>query len=105
MRNTRHLTTALLVLALTAPLFSACGGGPSVRTQPDDLDITARVKTALLNAKEIAAPSIDVETTSRVVTLSGRVASKEEEQKAIAIARSVPGVAEVKSILQISGKW
>jgi osmotically-inducible protein OsmY len=101
MRSTRHLTAAVLVLALVAPLLSACGAGPSVRTQPDDLDITARVKTALLNAKDITAPSIDVETTNRVVTLSGRVESKDQEQKAIAIARSVPGVSEVKSTLQI----
>jgi osmotically-inducible protein OsmY len=101
MRSTRHLTAAVLVLALVAPLLSACGGGRSVRAQPDDLTITARVKTALLNAKDITAPSIDVETTNRVVTLSGRVESKDQEQKAIAIARSVPGVSEVKSTLQI----
>jgi hyperosmotically inducible protein len=101
MRNTRPLTTTLRILALIAPLLSACGGGPSVRTQPDDLTITARVKTALLNDPDIVAPRIDVETVNRVVTLSGRVESKEEEQKAIAVARSVPGVAEVKSTLQI----
>lgn len=101
MRITRHLTIALLVLSLIPPLLSACGGGPSVRTQPDDLTITARVKTALLNDPDIAAPRIDVETVNRVVTLSGRVDTREEEQKAIAVARSVPGVVEVKSTLQI----
>jgi hyperosmotically inducible protein len=106
MRTTRHLTSAVLVLALLAPLLSSCGGGSRpVRTEPDDLTITARVKTALLNAPDIAAPRIDVETVNRVVTLSGRVQSKEEEQKAIAIARSVSGVADVKSTLQVSDKW
>ena len=106
MRSTRHLTAAVLVFTLLAPLLASCGGGGrSVRTEPDDLTITARVKTALLNAPDIVAPRIDVETVNRVVTLSGRVQSKEEEQKAIDIARSVSGVAEVKSTLQISGKW
>jgi osmotically-inducible protein OsmY len=36
-----------------------------------------------------------------VVTLSGRVASKQEEQKAIQVARSIGGVVDVKSTLQV----
>jgi osmotically-inducible protein OsmY len=35
------------------------------------------------------------------VTLSGRVTSKAEEEKAIALARTVKGVVDVKSTLQI----
>jgi osmotically-inducible protein OsmY len=35
------------------------------------------------------------------VTLSGRVKSKEEEAKAIEIARTISGVTDVKSSLQI----
>ena len=100
MRTTRTITTALLVVSLATSLL-ACGGSRSVRTEPDDLTITARVKTALLNDPEIAAPRIDVETVNRVVTLTGRVASKQEEQRAIQVARSIPGVADVKSALQI----
>ena len=101
MRTTRSVTTALLLVSLVASLLSACGGGRSVRTEPDDLTITARVKTALLNEPDIAAPRIDVQTVNRVVTLSGRVASKQEEQRAIQVARSTAGVVEVKSTLQI----
>lgn len=100
MRSTRSLTTTVLVLGLVASLVSACAG-KATRTEPDDLTITARVKTALLNDPDITAPSIDVQTANRVVTLSGRVANKQQEQKAIQVARSVPGVAEVKSALQI----
>jgi hyperosmotically inducible protein len=101
MRTTRTFTTALLVASLATSLLVACGGSRHVRTEPDDLTITARVKTALLNDPEISAPRIDVETVNRVVTLTGRVASKQEEQKAIHVARSIPGVADVKSALQI----
>ncbi len=101
MRTTRQFTTRILIVGLTAALLSACGGKSIARTQPDDLTITARVKTALLNDPDITAPRIDVETANRIVTLSGRVSSKQEEQKAIQVARSVPGVAEVKSTLQI----
>ncbi len=100
MRATRTLTTALVTVSLVASLLSACAGKTAARTQPDDLTITARVKSALLNS-DIPAPRIDVETVNRVVTLSGRVASKEEELRAIQLARSVAGVADVKSTLQI----
>ncbi len=100
MRTARTFTNALLIVSLAGSLLAACAGRSPARTQPDDLTITTRVKTALLNS-DIAAPRIDVETVNRVVTLTGRVATREEEQKAIQLARSVPGVAEVKSALQI----
>ncbi|MBA3888721.1 MAG: BON domain-containing protein, partial [Acidobacteria bacterium] len=44
---------------------------------------------------------IDVDTFKGVVTLSGRVKSKEEEQKAIELARQIRGVTDVRSTLQI----
>ena len=44
---------------------------------------------------------IDVDTFKGVVTLSGAVKSKDEEAKAVALARSITGVTDVKSTLQI----
>ena len=44
---------------------------------------------------------IDVDTFKGVVTLSGRVKSQTEEQKAVAIARRTDGVTDVKSTLQV----
>ena len=99
MRN-KSLVTSVVLTLLTVLGLAACAGKSPAR-QPDDLTITARVKTALLNDPEIVAPRIDVETVNRVVTLSGRVASKQEEQKAIRVARSIAGVVDVKSTLQI----
>ncbi len=102
MRTNRDVARVLVAAGLVAALLTGCAATPS-RRNVDDLTITTRVKTALLNAPpaEIRAPRIDVETLNGVVTLSGRVNSKEEEQKAIEIARSVAGVVEVKSTLQI----
>ena len=101
MRATREFATLILVVSLIVSLSSACGGKSVRRNVVDDLTITASVKTALLNDPAFTTPRIDVETTQGVVTLSGRVASKEEELKAIQLARSVGGVADVKSSLQI----
>jgi osmotically-inducible protein OsmY len=87
----------LLLLALTT---AACGA--TMRSGPvDDATITTRVKTAFLNDPVIRAERIEVKTFKGVVTLSGRVSSKQEEEKAVAIARKIRGVTDVRSTLQI----
>ena len=100
MKRYNPLTALLLVLTLLAPpLLSACG--KSVGETIDDATITTRVKTSLLNDPEVGGLRIDVDTFKGVVTLSGRVKSKEEEAKAVALARKIGGVSDVKSTLQI----
>jgi osmotically-inducible protein OsmY len=103
----KKLPAILLVFALCSPLASvACGGGAisprrNAATAPaDDPTITTRVKTALINDPGISA-TIDVQTFQGVVTLSGKVKTKDEEAKAIAVARSIRGVTDVKSKLEI----
>ena len=103
----KKLSAILLVFALCAPLASvACGGGAisprrnAATAPPDDPTITTRVKTALINDPGISA-TIDVQTFQGVVTLSGKVKTKDEEAKAIAVARSIRGVTDVKSKLEI----
>jgi osmotically-inducible protein OsmY len=93
-------TVFLLVVALIAPLLlGACG--KTVGETIDDATITTRVKTSLLNDPDVGGLRIDVDTFKGVVTLSGSVKTKDEEAKAIALARKIGGVAEVKSTLQI----
>jgi len=94
-----HIAAALLVVALAAPFAAGCG--KTVGETIDDATITTRVKTALLNDPEVGGLRIDVDTFKGVVTLSGRVKSKAEEQRAIEIARKVDGVKDVKSTLQV----
>jgi hyperosmotically inducible protein len=90
------LAPLLLVLGL---LSAACGA--AVHDNFDDATISTRVKTALLNDLAITATTIDVDTVKGVVTLSGRVKTRDEESRAIALARAVRGVADVKSDLKI----
>jgi hyperosmotically inducible periplasmic protein len=104
----RHNCSAVLIfaLALTPPVASlmltGCAKSISKPAQAatDDLSITTRVKTALLNDPEIAG-KIDVQTASGVVTLTGTVKTPAERDKAVAIARKVTGVSDVKSSLQV----
>ncbi len=100
MRKPSYATTILLVVALVAPLLlTACG--KSVGETIDDATITTRVKTALLNDPDVGGLRIDVDTFKGVVTLSGAVKSATERDKAVAIARRIGGVTDVKSTLQI----
>jgi hyperosmotically inducible periplasmic protein len=103
----------LIACLASCVLLSACaGGGQSVRTTPssgpavggamDDATISARVKVVLLNDPQVAATKIDVSTAAGIVTLSGSVKSKADEERAIQVARTVTGVRDVKSTLQIT---
>jgi hyperosmotically inducible protein len=49
----------------------------------------------------VSGTGIDVDTYKGVVTLSGRVKSQSEHDQALAIARQVDGVTEVKDALQV----
>jgi osmotically-inducible protein OsmY len=101
---------ALLILSLIGPIAStiACGGGGGggaaakpVTATLDDATITTRVKTALLNDPGVAGQKIDVNASAGVVTLTGVVKTKEEEARAIELAKKVGGVTDVKSSLQV----
>ena len=99
--NTFRNRAWLLALAIIFPIvLSACGtsGGETI----DDATITVRVTTALLNDPEVGGLKIDVDTTLGVVSMSGIVKSRGEEQRAIQVARGVPGVKDVRSTLQVS---
>jgi hyperosmotically inducible protein len=87
----------LIVLAL-----AAAGCGRSIGETIDDATITARVKTALLNDSQVSGLRIDVDTTLGVVTMSGVVRSQAEESRAVQLARQIPGVRDVKSVLQVN---
>lgn len=102
----KRIASVLLALTLVAPLASvACGGAATTRANVsgpvDDGTITARVKTALLNEKQMDPTHIDVQTANGVVTLTGTVKNKESEAKAIAVARGIRGVTDVKSSLRV----
>ena len=97
----RQKTWALRVatVVLIPLLLAACG--KSIGETIDDATITTRVKTALLNDSQVGGSRIDVDTTLGVVTMSGVVRSRNEEQRAIQLARGVPGVKDVRSTLQV----
>jgi hyperosmotically inducible periplasmic protein len=100
MKLHRRLTSFLLALTLIAPLLLT-GCGKTVARRIDDATITTRVKTALLNDPDVGGLRIDVDTFEGVVTLSGQVKTAVERDRALAVARKINGVSDVKSSLQV----
>ena len=90
----------LLAVLLAFVVTTACAG-KSVNTTVDDATITTRVKTAFINDPLVGGLRIDVDTFKGVVTLTGRVKSEQEQEKAIQLARGIRGVTSVKSALVI----
>jgi osmotically-inducible protein OsmY len=99
MSKLSYWKTWVLAIVLMAPLAAACG--KTVGETIDDTTITTRVKTAMLNDPAVGGMRIDVDTFKGVVTLSGRVKTQAEKDQAIAVARRIDGVVEVKDALQV----
>ena len=97
MRKPGYIKATALALVLATTV--ACG--KTVGEAIDDTTVTTRVKTAMLNDPAVGGLRIDVDTFKGVVTLSGRVKSQGERDQAIALARNVDGVIEVKDAMQL----
>jgi hyperosmotically inducible periplasmic protein len=63
--------------------------------------VTAKIKSKMALDDLVRARDIDVDTTDGNVTLSGRVHSEEERQRALALARETAGVRTVVDRLQL----
>ena len=87
------LLTSLLGCASTA---TQEGTGEYV----DDTVITTRVKAALFSEPALKSAEVNVETFKGVVQLSGFVGSQKNIDKAVQIARGVPGVTSVKNSMR-----
>lgn len=89
------------------PSSSARSPGPAEATGRevgealDDATITAKVKTALLQAPDVKGLDVKVETDKAVVQLSGFVASQAQIDKAVEVAKGVRGVREVQNKMSV----
>jgi hypothetical protein len=91
------------MLALAALTAGAACSKPIRPATVQDVQIAARVKTALVNDTTVGIYAVEVRVANGVVMLSGRLPSEALVARAIEIARGVPGVAEVRSDLIVGG--
>ena len=68
-----------------------------------DPGITSAVKAKLLADSMVSGLRIDVDTENGVVTLTGKVKSKAEAERAVMLARNTEGVTRVVNNLKVAG--
>jgi osmotically-inducible protein OsmY len=98
----------ILISAALALLLSVTGctsmTGQTAGQYVDDSTITASVKAKLTAEKAANFTRINVDTTNRVVSLTGIVESPEQKTRAQQIATEVGGVRRVDNNLQIQAR-
>ena len=67
-----------------------------------DAALTAKIKSKMALDDHVKARAINVDTAGSVVTLSGVVASKDERDRAVRLARETAGVTRVDDKLRIA---
>ncbi len=95
---------SFLGLFLLAFIVAGCAGSRTTESPGeyvDDSVITSRVKTRLIQDQALKAFDIGVETFRGEVLLSGFVDSKDQIDRAVQVAKSVPGVKSVRNSLVV----
>lgn len=95
----KPLSILLLLVSLIG--CSVASGQKTAGEFLDDSVITTRVKTALVADTEVRAGEISVETYKGVVQLSGFVSSRASAERAVRVARGVPGVRGVNNDMRL----
>lgn len=100
MRLAKSFLAAVLLTAAVGA-GAADAGRETTGQYIDDATITAKVKSAFVKDPTINALGVKVETYRGTVQLAGFASSQAEIQRAENLARSVPGVADVKNDMQL----
>lgn len=104
----QRMRVPALRLACVA-LFSLMLGCASTHKQEgtgeyiDDSVVTGKVKAAVFNDPSLKSAEINVETFKGSVQMSGFVESQGDINKAVALARGVQGVTNVKNDMVVKG--
>lgn len=103
MMHLPHQSRAAAALAV-ALMLSGCAASratPRTAAPPDDQTLTMRVQTSMMNASGVHPNEVSTVIADGVATLTGTVHDQAEVDAAIAAARRVEGVRDVRSDLKI----
>src|SRR5437868_5878305 len=91
-----------LFAALALGSFVGCASvGHKTGQYVDDAAVTAKVKTAIFEDKNLKARDINVETHEGIVQLSGFVDSAAEAEHAVTVTRRIEGVRAVTNDMRL----
>lgn len=89
------------LLLLGAASCAASRSAPRSAPAADDQTLRTRIEASLLNAPGVHAGEVRTEVVDGVATLSGTVHDQGESEAALAAARRVDGVREVRNSLRV----
>jgi len=103
-----NLFQKITVLLISGVLISltACAASDTKESTGQYVDnsvLTAKVKTAIFNEPTLKSSEITVQSFKGEVQLSGFVSSIEQTNKAVDIAKTIPGVTSVKNDMRVKG--
>ena len=101
MNNPRSTAVLVAALALTSIACAPTRTHESTGQYVDDTAITTKVKAAILAEDSLKSSEINVESFKGTVQLSGFVRSQANINEAVAVARGVSGVVNVKNDMQL----
>lgn len=102
MKTSSSLLCLTLGIALGGVFVSGCSSTSTRESTGEYIDssaLTAKVKSALVSDEVVKARDVQVETFRGTVQLSGFVDTEAQKERATAVAKSVPGVRDVKNNL------
>lgn len=99
--NNRFIVFFLVIQMVFFPGCASTSEYQGSREQFDDIVITAKVHEAILNEPSLRPYEINVSTVKGVVELSGIVETRDEMERAVAIARSIKGIRLVKNDIRL----
>lgn len=101
--NSRFIAFFLMTYMVFLSGCVSTSGYQGSSEQFDDIVITTKVHEAILDERSLRPFEINVRTIKGVVELSGLVNSRDDMDKAIAVARSVSGIRFIKNDMRIPG--
>jgi osmotically-inducible protein OsmY len=104
MNTSKQVRIAAVACVVTIGWLAGCDtikATQSASAKPDDATLSATVKTSFAQDLSLRGEPITVSASDGVVSLGGSVSSRDEKDRAEAIARSVPGVASVYDDLAV----
>jgi hyperosmotically inducible protein len=102
MRNYKYAVATAMAAAMITLVGCVAPGTPGYpATSVDDANVTAQVRTALVNEAMFKVNQVRVETVNGVVTLTGIVQSRPEADRVIEMTKTVQGVKEIRNSLDV----
>lgn len=106
MKFTYFIISCALLASCNCDTYGTSSGSVGQgQHQSADWGITTKVKTSIMSDGSLSASSrlVSVTTNSGVVTISGTVASKDDMNRIVRLAKDVDGVRKVDNQMSVSG--